>query len=463
MKIVVLNGSPKGEISVTMQYIKYIQKKFPQHQMQIINVCQTIKVLERDERKFSEVIASVKNADGVIWAFPVVYFLVHSNYKRFIELIWERGVQKAFENKYTAVLSSSIHIFDNVAHDYMHAISDDLKMNYTGFFSVSMNDLKDKVLRDRLFVFASDFFEETADRIPTGRAYEPVAYQPVEYVPGKIASKIVSDCKRILIISDCPDEDSNLSKMTRRFQQLFTGTVERIDINSMNIKGGCLGCVNCSFDNECVYGDNDDIRKVYNEKIREADIVVYCNRIVDRYFSSRWKLFYDRRFLNTHQPQMMNKQVGYIVSGPLGMLPSLRETICFQTETDHGNLAGVITDENKTSEEIDLLMDDFAKRIVTYAQKCYTAPSTFFGEGAGRSCRDLVWGEWRFIFQGDYRFYKKHGMHDFPHKNIGMRFMNLILSILCKIPSFKKKIQNNAAKLNVRELKELSKKMYENV
>ena len=30
MKIVILNGSPKGEFSITLQYVNFIQKKFPQ-------------------------------------------------------------------------------------------------------------------------------------------------------------------------------------------------------------------------------------------------------------------------------------------------------------------------------------------------------------------------------------------------------------------------------------------------
>ena len=36
MKIAVLNGSPKGEISVTVQYIKFIQKKFPGHEFKLL-------------------------------------------------------------------------------------------------------------------------------------------------------------------------------------------------------------------------------------------------------------------------------------------------------------------------------------------------------------------------------------------------------------------------------------------
>ena len=38
MKIIVLNGSPKGDIGITMQYLAYIRKRLPQHELKIINI-----------------------------------------------------------------------------------------------------------------------------------------------------------------------------------------------------------------------------------------------------------------------------------------------------------------------------------------------------------------------------------------------------------------------------------------
>lgn len=38
MKIIVLNGSPKGNLSITLQYIRFLEKKYPQHKFQIFNV-----------------------------------------------------------------------------------------------------------------------------------------------------------------------------------------------------------------------------------------------------------------------------------------------------------------------------------------------------------------------------------------------------------------------------------------
>ena len=125
MKIVVLNGSPKGNVSVTMQYVKFIQDKFPEHELKIINISERIKKIERDESYFKEIINEIESADGILWAFPLYVFLVAAQYKRFIEMITEKQVQYAFKNKYTGVLTTSIHFYDHTAHNYMNAICDD--------------------------------------------------------------------------------------------------------------------------------------------------------------------------------------------------------------------------------------------------------------------------------------------------------------------------------------------------
>ena len=60
MKILVLNGSPKGKYSVTLQYVLHIQKHFSQHEFRIIHVSQSIKKIERDPEAFQEIIDEVR-------------------------------------------------------------------------------------------------------------------------------------------------------------------------------------------------------------------------------------------------------------------------------------------------------------------------------------------------------------------------------------------------------------------
>ena len=64
MKIVVLNGSPKGDVSVTMQYVNYLAKKYPLHEFHTVNISQRIKAIEKFPKEFEQIIADVRAAEG---------------------------------------------------------------------------------------------------------------------------------------------------------------------------------------------------------------------------------------------------------------------------------------------------------------------------------------------------------------------------------------------------------------
>ena len=64
MKILVLNGSPKGKNSITLQTILYLQKKFKECTFEILHVGQTIKQLEKD---FSAAKKAVEEADVLLF------------------------------------------------------------------------------------------------------------------------------------------------------------------------------------------------------------------------------------------------------------------------------------------------------------------------------------------------------------------------------------------------------------
>ena len=51
MKIIVLSGSPKGQFSMTLQHVHFLQNKFPQHDLKVFHVSQRIKKIEKDDGK----------------------------------------------------------------------------------------------------------------------------------------------------------------------------------------------------------------------------------------------------------------------------------------------------------------------------------------------------------------------------------------------------------------------------
>jgi multimeric flavodoxin WrbA len=453
MKIAVLNGSPKGNISITMQYINYIQKKFPVHELKIFNISQRIIKIENDEKSFNEIFDYIKTSDAVIWAFPLYVFLVASQYKRFIELIWERKIENVFENKFAAILTTSIHYFDHTAHNYMHSICDDLNMKFIGGYSAEMMDLEKEDKRENLVKFASNFFESIEKNIYSMKYYRPLSKSEYKYIPGNSVEKIKTE-KKVLILTDSKENDSNLINMVKKFKNSFSGEIETINLYDIDIKGGCLGDIRCGRANECNYANSDGFMEFYKTKVMKADIIIFSGAIKDRYLSSKWKQFFDRSFFNTHAPVLIGKQIGFLISGPLSQIPNIAEIMDGYVELQKANNAGFVSDESCSNIEIDESISILAGKIIKFSELSYVKPSTFLGVGGIKIFRDEMYSNLRFPFKADHKYYKKNGVYDFPNRKYKQIFAGIILNMLNNISSFRKEINN---KMKSEMIKPLSK------
>ena len=440
MKIIVLNGSPKGIKSVTIQYVHYIQNNFPEHELKIINISQRIKKIENDARILKSILDDIKSSDAVLWAFPVYVMLVPANYKRFIELISKDGVKEVFHNKYTAFLATSIHFFDHTAINYINAVCDDLNMKPVGAFSAEMYDLEKANERENLLLFGKNIFDAFARNTPTSRSYMPLIQQDFNYVADDLKSKIDVKGKKLLIITDSESNQSNLFKMVERFKASFSTEIYTINLRDLDIKGSCLGCIRCGYNNKCIYEDKDEYINFYNTKVKTADILVFASTIRDRFLSAKWKVFFDRSFFNNHAPTLTGKQIGYIISGPLRQIPNLRQILDAYVEMQGANCVGFITDEDQESTNISNMLDEFAKSLIKYSNNNYIKPETFLAVGGKKIFRDEVWGRIRFPFRADYLFYKNNKLYDFPQKEYKIRIRNEILSFLLKFPAIRKEV-----------------------
>ena len=445
MKIIVLVGSPKGDQSITKHYVLFLQKKFPDYEFLFFNIAQRIKQLENSEKAFQEIINEINSSDAVIWAFPLYFLMVHSYYKRFIELIFERKAEGAFKGKYALAISTSIHFYDHTAHNYIHGICDDLDMHYFGRFSAAMHDLLNEKKREKYLKYATLFFDSVEKKLPTSKIYPKIKYQNFEYLPGKlkISGKIDPKGKKVLIVSDIEKGNNisqNLQKMITTFKNSFTDEIEEINLRDLDIKGSCLGCVRCGYNNQCSYVGKDDFIEFYDSKVKKADILIYAGVIKDRYLSSQWKMFFDRSFYNTHIPVLKEKQIGFIISGPLSQIPNLREIFMGLNETNWSNTIDFITDESQNSEEIDELLYSLAVKSIELSQIGFVNEATMRGIGGRKIFRDDIWGGLRFPFRADYKYYKKHGYFDFPYKKNRYLLFSKIMLFLSHSKGFRKEI-----------------------
>ncbi len=433
MNVTIINGSPKGMTSVTMQYCKYLEKKFPEHKFEYIIAAQKIKLFLNDEKFFNEQMKLIKKSDIIIWAFPLYYMTVNSQYKHFVEMINEKKAQHNFNGKYCGIICTSIHFFDHTAVNYINAVCDDLKMNYAGYYSAHMNDLMNKRNQSALESFFTRLLNFSKNRIPVQKNYHQIKGRPgIISLPSK--TEQFNTDKKITIISDSSSKNTNttVKYLSMKFPQANI-------INLMELKfGPCLGCLKCGFDNICAYEGKDDYIKMHRENVCTADIVIFVLTMKDRYVSYLYQQYLERSFYRTHQPTIEGKQIAFIIDGPLSENHNVKEILEGYIDVLKANSSGIISTENTAGGFFRKQLDALCSECIINTEKCIQMPQTFLGVGGMKIFRDDVYGGLKAVFQADHRYYKKHGIYDFPQKKFVKIFLFDLLILFTKIPAVKK-------------------------
>jgi len=442
MKLMVWGGSPKGGTSVTMQYVRYLAQELPGIEFVVRQPAFEVKRLEKDPAMWQALMEETADADAILWAFPLYVLTVSSQYKRFIELLFERGAAETLRGKYAASLSTSIHFFDHTAHAYIQAVSEDLGLRFAGFFSPKMDDILRPEGRRMLVGFGESLLVAVEGRLEFPRANPPLVERRWEYRPGTEAqSEQLRTDRRVVVLTD--SEEGNVGAMIRRFAANFASPPEIVNLSKLKIAGGCLGCLRCGQANRCAYEGKDDFIPMYDGKLKTADVLVFAGAIRDRNLSSLWKLYFDRGFFNTHQRSLPGKQLAFLLSGPLAQIGNLREILTAYADWQRSNLVDIVTDEEGDGGRLDSMIDGLSARLVRAAEAGYLSPATFLGVGGMKIFRDEIYSDLRIVFKADHRAYKKEGLYDFPQRNpLKMLFIRLGYAVTSVAFVYRKMIGN---------------------
>ena len=440
MKVLVLNGSPSGKASVTLQTVEYLKALNPEHEYVVLHVGQQVKRFEKD---FSEARDALERAELIVFCYPVYTFLVPAQMHRFIELMKESGID--FTSKYATQLTTSKHFYDTTAHRFIADNCSDMKLRYIRGLSADMDDLLTKKGQKD----AREFFKYLMWNIRNGYYERPSAETANTKCRAVQASEISDTSEtdialnmRIALVTDYDPAaeasaaesglKSPLVSMIDRFCKRFPGKCEIVNLHEFPFAGGCIGCYHCTLSGKCIY--KDGFESFLREHINSADAIVYAFTIKDHSMGHRFKLYDDRQFCNGHRTVTMGKPVGYIVDGDLKAEENLRTLILARAEVGGNFLTGIASDMEDTDREIDQL----AQQLVYAIERKYTPPKNFYGVGGLKVFRDLIY-EMQGMMREDHRFYKKHGFYDFPQKKRGKIAMMYLVGMLLGNPKLVKK------------------------
>ena len=428
MNILVLNGSPKGKYSVTLQTINYIQKYNNEHDFEILNVGQNIRTIEKD---FSKTEEALKKADVIIFSYPVYTFIAPSQLHRFIELMKESSID--FSDKYATQLSTSKHFYDVTAHRYIEDNCYDLGLKYVKGLSADMDDL----LTEKGQKEAMNFFNYLCWSVEHD-SFEPFLPKNEEPSHVKVTIPEVESKEKsgdVVIITDCKEADEQLKSMIDRFRTVLPLKTRVVNLREYPFKGGCMGCFNCAVSGKCVITDKFD--DYLRNEIQTGQAIVYAFSIKDHSMGSIFKTYDDRQFCNGHRTVTMGMPIGYLISGDYSKEFNLQMIVEGRAQVGSNFLAGIATDEFDPDKEIDRMADNLCYGL----ENNYVPPQNFYGIGGMKIFRDLIW-----LMQGmmraDHKFYKAHGQYDFPQKKRGQMIAMYAVGALLANPKLKAKMGN---------------------
>ena len=428
MNTLVINGSPKGRYSITLQTVEYWKRLFPNQNFTILHAGQTIRALEKDFTKARDMLTA---ADAIIFSYPVYTFVAPCQLHRFIELLKADGVD--ISGKLATQITTSKHFYDVTAHRYIEDNCRDLGLKYVKGFSADMDDLLTDKGRAEAEKFFSHFLWCCENEIYEHYVGRPSCYNQVAVSP---ATEVKKEKRDIVIITDNTDENSNLAAMISRFRAALPYESRVVNIAEYPFQGGCLGCFNCAVSAKCVYKDGFD--EFLRNNIQKADAIIYAFTVRDHSMGARFKMYDDRNFCNGHRTVTVGMPVGYLVSGELSAEENLRNIIEARAEVGHNFLAGVATDERDPDGEI----DNLALQLDYALKNKYVMPQSFWGIGGMKIFRDLIY-KMQGMMRADHKFYKAGGYYnDFPQRDKGTIIKMYLVGFLLANENIRKKMGN---------------------
>lgn len=426
MNILVMNASPKGKNSTTVHTALYLQALHPEHTFTFLPVGQRIKAYEKD---FSPVRDALKRADLILFCYPVYTFIAPYQLHRLIELIKADGVD--LTGKFASQITTSKHFYDVTAHRYVEENCFDLGLKVVRGLSADMEDL----LSQQGQADARMFFDQLIFSCEHGLFATPPVQAPARekavYQP-TLSSVPKRTDKDVVIVTNCAPDDENLRNMITDFRAVLPYESRVVNLREFPFGGGCLGCFGCAITGKCVYQDGFD--EFLRQTIQTADGFVYAFAISDHYTHSSFKCFDDRQFCNGHRTVTNGTPIAYLISGDYRYEPNLRMIVEGRSEVGGNYLCGVATDEENTAADIRSLAENLAFAM----EKRLTRPANFYGVGGMKIFRDLI-----YVMQGlmkaDHKFYKAHGIYDFPQKQKKRILQMKLVGALMAVPSVQRR------------------------
>lgn len=379
MKITVFNSSPKGNTSITLQVIKYLEKVYKQDNFQIYNVGNGI-VTEELEK-------AIQDCDLIIEASSIFHFSVHAQMMGFFEQLKNKGL---LQNKKVTYILTSMKLGDEIAIGYVEQVV----KSSGGSMLLPISLLDEDILNT------------------VGQATVCHWYNYIRDCVENSIIKITSDVT--VSIVDVGEYDTSIVRIIQQLEKQYTHygvKVKKIDLRDYVIKP-CTACYFCYSGRNCCI---QDAHKTSCEDIyTNSNLILFVGKIKYGMYSQIYKTWLDRHVQWGRTPLDAGYFVGNIVETSnivdYNDIAYFKEHSKMYTQFSGDCELGVLelnvkeTDESIVNKEVGKYVENSLRMFINDMYPLKTG----IGTRVYKSFNDLVYYLQK-LAPYDYEYFKAHG------------------------------------------------------
>ncbi len=265
MKVCILSCSPKGENSLTLSSVRFLEKFYPNDEFRV-HITASVNCPD-------EAVKSCADADLVLFAASIFHLNVHAQMMSMLDDLLAKlktAKNNDLSDTFFTCVTTSNFLYDVGAHAYIKHWADNNHLNYLRILSLKDDSVLEEWGREELF----RWFQYTKDTIEYRRS-------------GGIPK--VTKPRRVSIIND-----GLSSERTDRVKELYEERgceVKVFNIQDKVIKP-CVACFACYSNRKCCI--EDDFEKLVDDIGTGADIFVTMGNLKCGMLSQQYKFFTDR-------------------------------------------------------------------------------------------------------------------------------------------------------------------------
>ncbi len=318
MIVAVLNASPHGEYSATLQHVRFLATRSPGDEVRVLHVGSEVETYCQPGEAWQRLLDTIAQSHLLLVCFPVYLAMAPAQLVRLLESLRAEGGD-CLRGKPVALLCTGEGFGIPLALRSLRGALETRGCLPVGEWAGEPDGFLRPEGQGRLLAFWQELHwavERGMGQAATGGEPSGYVYSPTGSARLGIPDQVSKTTGRsTVLVTDCEREHASLRSMINTFKLLYPLTIREVSISSFYGARGCIGCNRCAHSRRCIHADG--FEDLIENHLKPADALAFAAPVAGRLIGSAWKVIFDRLLMTGRWEATRGKPAGWLLSGAL--------------------------------------------------------------------------------------------------------------------------------------------------